>query len=94
MDPSTRSVIISLQLENHGLKEDIVELKAECEALRAEIGRIHKRLGKCEDGIAWGSDLIVKQSSCYRGVSIKLQKLTSELNDIFTMGGCQLRRCH
>ncbi|OLP74150.1 hypothetical protein AK812_SmicGene46395, partial [Symbiodinium microadriaticum] len=38
MDPSTRSVIISLQLENHGLKEDIVELKAECEALRAEIG--------------------------------------------------------
>lgn len=94
MDPSTRSAIVTLQLQNHNLKEEINELRAECEALRAEVARIHKRLGKCEDGIAWGSDLIVKQSSCYRGVSIKLQKLTSELTDVFTMAGCQLRCIH
>ena len=94
MDPSARSVFVALQMENHGLRENISELKAECESLRAEIGRIHKRLAKCEDGIAWGSDLYVRQSSCYRGLSIKLQKLTSELNDIFTSAGCQLRMCH
>ena len=88
-----RSAVDSLTLENHRLREEVVSLRAECEALRSEVGRIHSRLRVIESQVEWGLDLIRQQSIMYSRVWSKVNKLATNLTDIFTSAGIDLRLC-
>ena len=88
-----RSAILSLTLENHRLNEEVVALRAECQALRTEVGRIHSRLRLIDNRIDQGFDLISKQDTKYSRVWGRLMKLAQNLTDIFTKAGIDLRMC-
>ena len=85
------SRLAALSLDIHRLREDVAELRAECSAVRTEVARVHARLKKIEQRLEQGSAVLDKHASLYRRLYAKVDRIQTNLTDMFTTAGIHFR---